>query len=44
MKCEKNPEHEYVETIGWYMDVEVVKNIITNLRNQVGLNSFEVEE
>ena len=26
------------------MDVEVVKNIMTNLRNQVGLNSFEVEE
>ena len=26
------------------MDVEVVKNIITYLRNQVGLNSFEVEE
>ncbi len=26
------------------MDVEVVKNIITHLRNQIGLNSFEVEE
>ena len=26
------------------MDVEVVKNIITYLRNQVGLNSFEVDE
>ena len=22
MKCEKNPSHEYVETIGWYMDDE----------------------
>ena len=26
------------------MDVEFVKNIITYLRNQIGLNSFEVEE
>ena len=26
------------------MDVEVVKNIITYLRNEIGLNSFEVEE
>ena len=26
------------------MDVEVVKNIISYLRNQIGLNLFEVEE
>ena len=39
-----------VEKLNWEyhrercMDVEVVKNIITHLRNQTGLNSFEVEE